>query len=671
MTPRARTTGRSPSRPSRPPVEGPSRAPRPGQRRTSPRPPVGGGAAASGADRAVRHAAPRATRKGAGRGAHPRRRLLALLVFVLFLFSVLLVRVAELQTVSPERYVAFGESQRVRSIDLPAARGSLLDRTGEELALSVNQTTVYANPREIDDPLAVAAHLAPVLEIDQAELAEKLGADSEFAYVARQVPDEVGSRVRGLRLPGIHLMDEPSRFVPSGDLARSVIGSVGVDNTGLSGIEAQYDDALTGTPGELTVERAPGGGTISSGDRHLTPAQQGDSLVLTLDRGMQFEAERALQDQVEATGAQGGIAIVSRVGTGEILAMANVDASQGADGTLGPAVPSSNNRAVTAMYEPGSVNKVITMAAAIEERLVTPATRFMVPDALQVADHQFTDHDPHPVTSWSVNDILTQSSNVGSIMVAQQLGAERLDEYMTRFGLGRETGLGFPNEAAGLTLPLDEWSGTSLGSIALGQGISVTALQMASAFNVIANDGVYVTPRLVLGRVGDDGTRHDAAMAPGRRVVSADTAHQMSTMMMSVVDQGTGTAAAIAGYRVAGKTGTARKPQEQGGYEDAAGNYHYVATFAGFLPAEDPEITMIVVLDEPTSSIYGGEVSAPVFARLGQYALARYGIAPPLVVGPAPLSDSTGLSPDQDGIGTPVSADDTADAAADATADGP
>ncbi|MBL8778374.1 MAG: penicillin-binding protein 2 [Acidimicrobiales bacterium] len=574
-------------------------------------------------------------------------------MFVLFLFSLLLVRVAELQTVSPERYVAFGEQQRVRSIDLPAARGSILDRNGEDLALSVNQTTVYANPQEIADPVAAAAHLAPVLAMDQNELIEKLSDDSEFVYLVRQQPDELGEAVDELAIEGVHLMDEPARFEPSGDLARSVIGTVGVDNTGLSGVEQQYEDALTGTPGELTVERAPDGDTISSGDRHLTPAQQGDSLVLTLDRGMQFEAERVLAEQVDATGALGGIAVVSRVGTGEVLAMANVEATQNDDGSRGPAVPSSNNRAVTAMFEPGSVNKVVTMAAAIEEGVVEPATRFMVPDGLQVADHLFTDHDPHPLVNWSVNDILTQSSNVGTIMVAQELGAERLDEYMRRFGFGQPTALGFPNEAAGITLPLDEWSGTSIGSIPIGQGISVTALQMMSAFNVVANDGVYVPPRLVLARVAEDGARQGIDAPEPHRVISTSTARQLSTMMMSVVDTGTGTSAAIPGYHVAGKTGTARKPQDTGGYEDAAGNYHYVATFAGFVPAEDPELSMIVVLDEPTSSIYGGEVSAPVFAQLGQYALARYGIAPPAQLAPVSLP-SAAVDPSQDGLGTPV-----------------
>ena len=512
-----------------------------------------------------RHARRQPNRHRTGRGPHPRRRLVGLLVFVLFLFSLLLVRVAELQTVSPERYVAFGEQQRVRSIDLPAARGSILDRNGEDLALSVNQTSVYANPQEVTDPVAAAAHLAPVLAMDQNELVEKLSDDSEFVYLVRQQPDELGEAVAELELEGVHLMDEPARFEPSGDLARSVIGTVGVDNTGLSGVEQQYEDALTGTPGELTVERAPDGDTISSGDRHLTPAQQGDSLVLTLDRGMQFEAERVLAEQVDATGALGGIAIVSRVGTGEVLAMANVDAPQTDDGSRGPAVPSSNNRAVTAMFEPGSVHKVVTMAAALEEGVVEPATRFMVPDGLQVADHRFTDHEPHPLGNWSVNDILTQSSNVGTIMVAQELGAERLEEYMRRFGFGQTTALGFPNEAAGITLPLDEWSGTSIGSIPIGQGISVTALQMLSAFNVVANGGVYVPPRLVLAQVAEDGARQGVAAPEPHRVVSTSTARQLSTMMMSVVDTGTGTSAAIPGYHVAGKTGTARKPQDTGG----------------------------------------------------------------------------------------------------------
>ena len=241
----------------------------------------------------------------------------------------------------------------------------------------------------------------------------------------------------------------------------------------------------------------------------------------------------------------------------------------------------------------------------------------------------FTDHDPHPTETMSLTDILANSSNIGTIMLGQKLGAERIDQYQRMFGFGTKTALDFPNESAGLMLPLKKWSGTSIGTIPIGQGVAVTALQMLQAYNVIANGGVYVDPKLVLATVGKDGTRHPTAPSASRRVVSTKTAAEVRDMMEQVVIAGTGTEAAIDGYTVAGKTGTARKPQPNGGYQDAAGNYHYVATFAGFVPAEDPQLSAIVVLDEPTATIFASGASAPVFSRIASYALRRFHIPPP------------------------------------------
>ncbi|OWY62724.1 hypothetical protein B7486_56895, partial [cyanobacterium TDX16] len=419
-----------------------------------------------------------------------------------------------------------------------------------------------------------------------------------------------------------------ARFTPDAELARGVIGRVGVDNVGLSGLEGQYDEVLSGVPGEVRLERGADGETIPGGEHEVTEADQGDDVVLTIDRSLQHAAERALATQVEATGAQGGIAIVSDPRTGEVLAMANVvRAEEGPDAGL--AVPSSNNAAVTAVFEPGSVNKVITMAAALEEGLVEPGTMMTVPDSIQVSDHLFTDHDPHPTATWSVTDVLAQSSNVGTIQLAQQVGADRLDQYLRDFGFGEASGLGFPNEVPGLMLDREDWSGTSIGSIPLGQGISVTALQMLTAYNTIANDGVLVEPSLVSATVEADGTTHPTDAPDERRVVSEQTAVQLQSMLAEAVRAGTGGEAAIASYDVAGKTGTARKPQPEGGYEDAGGNYHYVSSFAGFVPAQDPALSLIVVIDEPTSSIYGGDVAAPVFSQIAQEALRRLHVPPP------------------------------------------
>ncbi|HEV3226383.1 MAG TPA: penicillin-binding protein 2 [Acidimicrobiales bacterium] len=544
----------------------------------------------------------------------------------MLLFAIVVGRMAQLQLFDRQRYTALGASQRVRPVVLPAERGSLFDRNGADLALSVPQHTVWADPRLVSDPQREADALAPVLSVDRDVLLRALTTpNKQFVYLARQVDDTTTQKVKDLKLDGVELLDESKRFNPSGDLARSVLGSVNIDNVGRAGLEQQYDGTMTGTPGQLVLEQDPNGRTIAEGEHHLTPAQPGDDLVLTVDTAMQFETERALSDQIVKMGAKGGMAIVSNPKTGEILAIANMDRPNG----TGTPVASTNNRALTTVFEPGSASKVITMAAALEEGVVPPDATLTVPDHLKVADATFTDHDPHPTETMSLTDILANSSNIGTIMLGQKLGAERIDSYQRKFGFGQTTALNFPNESAGLMLPLKSWSGTSIGTIPIGQGVAVTATQMLDAFNVIANGGVYVDPKLVLATVGKDGTRHPTPPSSSHRVVSTQTAAEVRDMMEQVVISGTGTQAAIDGYTVAGKTGTARKPQPNGGYQDAAGNYHYVTTFAGFVPAEDPQLSAIVVLDEPTATIFASGASAPVFSRIASYALRRFHIPPP------------------------------------------
>jgi cell division protein FtsI (penicillin-binding protein 3) len=559
------------------------------------------------------------------------------LVLICLLFGGVVVRLAQLQVTGAGRYVALGESQRVRPTTLPADRGSIFDRNGYDLALSISQRTVWTDPGNVLDPAGDAAALAPLLGLDPVALQAKLAAPSHFEYIARQVPDDVADQVEALALPGIYLLDEPKRFNPSDDLARSVLGRVDIDSGGIAGLELQYDDTLTGEPGELVIERDLRGRTIPAGEHQLQPAERGDDLVLTIDRAMQYETERALGAQIAAMGAKGGIAIVSDPRTGELLAIANLETP--ADG--GPPRASGNNMALTTVFEPGSANKVITLSAALEEDIAAPSSTLVVPDHLQVSDHRFTDHDPHPTREMTVSEILTSSSNIGTIELAQALGAERIDEYMRRFGFGEKTALDFPNESPGLLLPLDSWSGTSIGSIPIGQGISVTALQMLEAYNVIANGGMYVAPKLVKATVDHDGVQHATPASEEHRVVSEQTAAQMAVMMADVVRHGTGHLAAIPGYTVGGKTGTARKPLPTGGYLDPAGHYHYVATFAGFVPVEAPQLSVIVVLDEPSASIYASEVSAPVFAQIAQYALRQFRIPPP-----AQALPESGTAPD-------------------------
>jgi cell division protein FtsI (penicillin-binding protein 3) len=384
--------------------------------------------------------------------------------------------------------------------------------------------------------------------------------DKQFVYLSRQADDATAQKVSDLKLGGVDLLEESKRFNPSGDLAQGVLGSVNIDNVGRSGLEQQYESTLTGTPGELVLEEDPGGGTIAGGEHRVTPAQPGNDLVLTIDTAMQFETERALSDQIMKMGAKGGMAIVSNPKTGEILAMADMDRPD----PKGPPVPSPNNRALTTVFEPGSASKVITMSAALEEGVVPVDARLTVPDHLQVADGMFTDHDPHPTEQMSLTDILANSSNIGTIMLGQKVGKDRIDSYLRKFGFGSKTSLDFPNESAGIMLPLPNWSGTSIATIPIGQGVAVTALQMLQAYNVIANGGVYVDPKLVLGTVGKDGVRHDAPPSASHRVISTQTAAEVRDMMEQVVATGTGTEAAIDGYTVAGKTQAAAERRLHG-----------------------------------------------------------------------------------------------------------
>ncbi len=591
----------------------------------------------------ARRAPARPVARPTRRAGHPRLRLGATLLVLILAFGAITARLVQVQALGGEEYAAFGVSQRFQEVTLPADRGSIFDRNANDLAVSLPQQTIWANPSLIEHPLEVATALAAPLGLDAAAtttLAEKLSGDGQFAYVARRVDDTVAASVADLRLPGIASIEEPERFAPAGDLARSVLGQVGVDNDGLSGLEKQYDDALTGEPGALIIEKDPDGRTIPGGEHQRVPARRGDDLVLTIDRSMQYETERALAAQIAAKGAKGGIAIVSRPETGEILALANFVT----DPETAEIAATRNNMGVTAVYEPGSVNKVITVAAALEEGLVRPDTEITVPDSLQVSDHLFTDHDPHPTEDYSVTRILSESSNIGTIKLAQMLGRDRLDSYLRRFGFGTKTALEFPNEAPGILLPPDEYSGTSMGSIPLGQGIAVTAMQMLEAYNVLANDGVYVAPKLVMETVDDAGGRHPVDVGEGQRVVSERTAREMRDMLVNVVTEGTGTRGGISGYSVAGKTGTARKPLPEGGY-GTAGNYRYVANFVGFVPAEDPELSIIVVIDEPSGDIFGGTVAAPVFADLAQYGLRLFRIPPPLVErAPAPDTAAAGAA---------------------------
>jgi cell division protein FtsI (penicillin-binding protein 3) len=553
-------------------------------------------------------------------------------------FSAVVVRLVFVQGLSSSRYATFGLAQRTRTVDVPAARGSILDRNHVELAMTIRQRTVWANPQLVRDPVADARALAPVLHMDESALTNKLRSPGGFTYLARKVDDGTADKVKALKIQGINLLEEPKRFAPAGGLAASVLGQVGLDNQGLSGLEAQYERQLQGRPGELVVEHDPAGKQIAAGLKEIKKSARGRDMTLTLDRSMQYETERSLSQEIVASKAKGGIAIVTDPRTGDILAMASLSA--GADG--GQPVPAASNSAVTSVYEPGSANKAVTISGALEEGIVQPADSITVPDHITIGTADIHDDENHATGSWTITDIVANSSNVGTDLIAQRLGKTRIDKYLRAYGYGQKTALHFPGESAGLLLNPKDWSGASIATVPIGQGVAVTALQMLEVYNTIANGGMYVAPRLVQG----------TSTPPPRRVVSTKTAQQITAMLEQVVTRGTAKAAHIDGYTVAGKTGTARKVADGGkGYKDGA----YIATFAGFVPAEQPQLSAIVVLDEPTP-IYGGLVSAPVFAELARYGLRLFKVPPPAAATTVavPQLSATAAAADRDAGGGTV-----------------
>ncbi|MED5600736.1 MAG: penicillin-binding protein 2 [Actinomycetota bacterium] len=527
-------------------------------------------------------------------------------------------RLASLQLLEPERFVAHGEAQRIKTLRLRAGRGAIVDRNGVDLALSVPGQSMIANPRRVEDPVRAARALAQVLGADPEVLERRLSSDKSFVYLGRQVDLEVAEATLALKISGVYSQEEWERIRPGGDSALSILGRTDIDSIGISGMELAYDGLLSGTDGERRVEMGMRGASIPGGEYWEEPAADGRTLALTLDRALQFEAERLLLEGVEAVGAKGGVLVAMRPATGEILATATVRRSS--DGVVRI---SSEHRAATWTYEPGSIMKPLTVSAILDRAVAAPDTVREVPPRLEVHDATFSDSPFHETVDLTLADIIRRSSNVGTILWAQDLGAEALYEQLREFGLGSVTDLDFPGEARGILHPPGAWSGTSLPTIAIGQGVSTTPLQMLTAYSALANGGVRPAPTLVLGTRDDDGVFEPRRPGPSLSVLPAAVAAEVVGMMEQVVASGTGTRAQVPGYRVAGKTGTAWKVLPTGGY-GSKGNRSYVASFVGFLPAEAPRLAVIVVVDEPAGGTYsGGRVAAPVFAEFARFAVRQ------------------------------------------------
>jgi cell division protein FtsI (penicillin-binding protein 3) len=557
------------------------------------------------------------------------------------LLAVLAGRLVQLQGLESTSYAASAEQQRLRKVDLVADRGEILDRHGRPLALDIESRGIYADPRLIrkaDPPGARleewASALSFRLHVPLPEVKERLRRDAGFVYLARGVTPEVARDVVALKIPGVNSLPETLRTYPSGSLAANVVGFVGREGDGLGGIESSWNKVLAGHDGRMLVEEDTRGLQIPSGTRRIEDPKPGTDAVLTLHRDIQWYAESTLAAQVAATGSKGGTVIVMDAHNGQILALATVPTFD--PNNAGKAAPAARgNWALSSVYEPGSVNKIITAAAALETGAYQPASVVEVPGSIRIGGHTFHDAHSHGVERLTFTGVLAKSSNIGTIEIAQRLGKQTVYDFLRRFGLGSRTGIKFPGESPGLLPPPDKWSGSQVGTVPIGQGISATALQIVTAYATIANGGVNVQPSLVLGTRDKGGKLRPAALPTRRRAISEDTAAKLRLMLEAVTDEGgTATRAAIPGYRVAGKTGTARKVKENGlGYDSG----RYISSFVGFAPADRPRLVVEVVLDEPHSSIYGGIVAAPVFRSVMGFALGALRIPPTGVPPPVPV----------------------------------
>jgi len=554
------------------------------------------------------------------------RRIRLILATFVVIFGIALGRAAWLQVVHAATYGAAAQRMHEETLTTPAGRGSILDRTGVQLAIGEQDTTVYADPHMVSDARGVALAAHRLLGADANKLyPQLLHKEKRFVYVARFADPKAADAFLAKHFTGIGSYPEERRAYPQNTVAAPVIGYAGIDNKGLGGLELEYDHKLAGRAGRQTIIRDATGQAIDT--LSSTPERQGQSLFTTIDSRIQANAEAVLRKTVTQFRAASASAIVLDPRTGAILAMAQAPVY---DANNAGSVPyaTQRNRAVTDTYEPGSTFKLVTIAGALSQGIVTPSSKFRLPYSIHVADRVIHDAEYRPTEWLTTSEILSHSSNVGAVTIAEKLGSASLMNWIEKFGYGKKTGIDFPGESAGFVLPLEKWYGSTIGNVPIGQGISVTPIQMASAYAAIANGGLWVQPHLVErigGQLYNDHKR--------RRVVSPAIDKALKQMLTGVVDEhgATGNAAAIPGYTVAGKTGTAQVPGPHG-YTTGK----YVASFVGMVPVKNPRLVVLVVVNEPTRGIFGGTVAAPAFAEIAKFDLQYLGVAPDHRVAPAP-----------------------------------
>jgi len=539
-------------------------------------------------------------------------------------------RLVQLQGLDATTYASEAEAGRLRTAVLPAVRGTITDRNGVALATTVAAVNITADQTLVSDPLAEAQVLAPVLGVDVATLTATLSGTKRFVYVAKTVTPELWHRIRDLNLPnttglpGIFGEATSKRIYPGGETGANIVGFVNAEGKGAGGLEYDLDKTLAGRNGKATYEMSAGGRRIPSGVDSEHDAVPGKDVALTIDRDIQWVAQKAIAKAVKTTGSQSGTVIVMNPHTGDLLAMATAPTFDSNDPGSAPG-PDRGNRALAEPYEPGSTGKVITASALLDQGLITPETHIVVPNRLCRAGKCFKDFENHGTEKLTYAGTIAKSSNIGTIKAAERMGnLKRLAPYLRKYGIGQPTGLHLPGESDGVLLPTNQWSATSGYTMAFGQGYSVNTVQMASVFATIANDGVRVAPRLIAGTTGAGGTIAATPASTSHRVVSPTTARTIRSMLEAVVEPG-GTAplAAVPGYRVGGKTGTAQR------YDESCSCYRgYTMSFIGMAPVDKPGLVVAVTLQKPRSAIGGGVNAGPVFKDVMSFALEALRIPP-------------------------------------------
>jgi cell division protein FtsI (penicillin-binding protein 3) len=557
------------------------------------------------------------------------------LILMLFVLTMFAGRLVQLQGLDASARAAAALDNRQVSIELPARRGDITDSLGAVLATTVDRRDVlvdqtlvgYYKRTSKNEPLTdgiarAALDLAPVLGMTPESATTKLTGTSRGAYLARNVTPDVARKAMRLAVPGLATPQASRRVYPAGELAANVLGFVSADGKAYGGVEGGFNATLAGTAGAITYERGKDGTRIPTGVHREVEPRSGGDVRLSIDRDLQWKAQHLLADQVRATQAESGSIAVIEPSTGKVLALTSAP-------TFDPNAPGRaresdrGDRALLDVFEPGSTSKVITLAAALEEKVVQPLTQVTVPSRLKRADRSFKDAEEHGVEKLTAAGVLAKSSNMGTIMLGEKVAPATMEHYLRQFGLGSKTGIGLP-ESAGILAPAAQWNGSQRYTVLFGQGLSLNTLQAAQVFATIANDGVRVPPKVVDGYTAPDGTYRATPAGAPVRVLSPQTAKTMREMMEGVVvEGGTAIKAAVPGYRVAGKTGTAQRADPR------CGCYRgYTASFIGMAPAEDPALVIAVILQSPVRGHYGGELAAPVFRELMTYALAHRSVPP-------------------------------------------